>query len=1086
MIVKRLIGVGLLVAAITATTASAGAAVPVAPAWDITSVAAPTNFKPGDKKGDYFYEVITSNIGGAPTDGSTLTITDTLPAGLTVKSIDLFLPETSGEGSYPSACTKEVSGEVTTVTCTITEAIVGADEPATVGPSEHLTLLIHVTTPITLLGSLKNFAEVSGGGAPAAASESENEATEELAAAGLSLWRARVTDGEGHPVLGAGSHPFQIITSFAVNTNPAPAGSAALFLPAQGDVKNIEVALPPGLVGNPTVATRCTPQQFTTVHQVSKGGGNIFINDCPDSSAIGTVSLRQIEGHVGEVGLGGGPIYNLEPPKGMPAQFGFQAAGAPFYIDVNVRSGSDYGVTATLQNTSEAKRVSAASVTIWGVPAEDSHDGMRGECAEAGGSCDAELEPRPFLRMPTSCGSPLPLFMSFDIWTDPGSFISQESVQPAVTECELPDFSPEIEVQPTTTVADSPTGLHLDVHLPQVAHEEDPEGLGEADLRDITVALPPGLLVNPASADGLASCSPAQIGFLGFEGASPRFTPDPPQCPDGSKIGTVEVETPLVDHPLPGAVYLAKQEDNPFGSLIAIYVTVADPQSGVVVKLPSKVTPDPSTGRLTATVTNSPQTPFEDFKLDFFSGPRASLRTPASCGIYSTTADLVPWTAPAGAAASRSDSFEVASGPGGGCPSGALAPHLSAGLGDPTAGSFSPFTMRISRDDATGEFQAVTATPPPGLLAKLKGVPYCPENAIAQATSRTAPGQGTAEAGAPSCPAASRVGSTTAGAGAGPNPFRVSGNVYLAGPYRGAPISLVAVVPALAGPFDLGVVTDRVALRVDSETAQVKAESDPFPTILSGIPLDVREIEIALDRTNFTVAPTNCEPMAVSVQVSSPSGATAMASDRFQVGGCQSLRFAPALKLKLKGGTKRNSNPALKAELRAKPGEANIGRTSVAMPHAVFLDQEHIGTICTRVQFAADACPKRSVYGKARAITPLLAKPLEGPVYLRSSNHQLPDLVAALEGQIDVDLVGRIDSHKGGIRTTFDTVPDAPVSKFVLEMAGGKKSLLVYSINICHGKHRATVKMSGQNGKRHDFRPLLQADCRKGKGKKRR
>ncbi len=1071
-----------------ALTATAPAAVPLAPAWTLSSLAAPTNFKPNDKKGIYFYEVVLENSGGAPTDGSPITLTDTLPTGLAVKSVELILPSTEdSEGNFaPSACKTQKSGQQSTVTCTVTEAIPGAKEPAIVVPSEHLAAVIRVTPGAA--GPLLNHAQVQGGGPPTAAAESENDASAQLAPAGFTEWRAAVTDGEGQPVSGAASHPFALTTSFAVNTMPAPAGSLALFLPARGNVKDIEVALPPGLLANPTSAPRCTPHQFTTVHGVVKGLSNHAINECPEDSAIGVISLRQVEGHMGKIGLGGGPIYNLVPPKGMPAQFGFQADGAPIYIDAKLRSGSDYGASAMLRNTSEAKRISAATVTIWGVPAEASHDGLRGSCAELGGLCPAEEEPRPFLRLPSSCEVALAITMSFNTWTEPGIMLSRQASQEAPSGCALPDFSPSLEAQPTTNVADSPSGLHVDLHLPQVENEEDPEGVAEADLRDATVTLPEGLLVNPASADGLASCSTTQIGFEGIKEGQLRFSPEPPACPDASKVGTVDVDTPLIDHPLPGAVYLAKQSDNPFNSLIAIYITVGDPQSGIVVKLPAKVSPDLATGQLTTTATDNPQTPFEDFKLDFFAGDRAPLRTPSACGpAYTTTTDLKPYSFPeSGPDRTPSDSFAISAGPAGPCPSGVLAAKLSAGLVNPSAATFSPFTLRLSREDASGEFTALNAATPPGLAAKLAGIPYCPEAAIAQASARSEPGQGALQAAQPSCPPASAVGSTQAGAGAGPSPFFAPGTAYLAGPYEGAPLSLVATIPALAGPFDLGVVVNRIALHLDPETAQVSAISDPFPTTLAGIPLDVREIRVNLSRPDFTLAPTNCEPRSIDATVFGRAGASLGLSERFQVGGCEKLPFKPKLSLRLSGGTSRGDHPALRAVVNyPKAPYANIASTSVALPHSEFLAQEHIRTICTRVQFAAHACPKGSIYGTATATTPLLDEPLKGPVYLRSSSHALPDMVVALHGQVDIELVGRIDSHKGGIRTSFETVPDAPVSKFVLDLPAGAKGLLVNSRDVCAHPARASAQMNGQNGKTYDTRPLLKAPCRAKKPKRR-
>ncbi|HYG96769.1 MAG TPA: hypothetical protein VD741_06630, partial [Solirubrobacterales bacterium] len=317
----------------------------------------------------------------------------------------------------------------------------------------------------------------------------------------------------------------------------------------------------------------------------------------------------------------------------------------------------------------------------------------------------------------------------------------------------------------------------------------------------------------------------------------------------------------------------------------------------------------------------------------------------------------------------------------------------------------------------------------------------------------------------------------TVGAGAGATPFHLSGPVWLTGPYKGAPLGLAVAIRAVAGPYDLGTVVVRQALHVDPTTAAVTAVSDPLPSILEGIPLRIRTVDVTIDRPGFTVNPTSCAERRIAGALSSTAGATHQAGVRFQVGDCASLGFGPKLSLRLKGGTKRAAHPRLQAVLRQPAGQANIDRVSVALPRSVFLEQAHIRTVCTRVQYAAGNCPAGSVYGYARAFSPLLDEPLQGPVYLRSSDNKLPDLVASLDGQIHIDLVGRIDSVRGGIRTTFERVPDAPVSRFVLQMKGGKKSLLVNSTNLCRGKHRAAVKMTGQNGKRRSSAPGLRTDC---------
>jgi hypothetical protein len=793
------------------------------------------------------------------------------------------------------------------------------------------------------------------------------------------------------------------------------------------------------------------------------------------------VGVRQLEGIPDVAGNSVAALYNLVPPKGMPAQFGFRILEAPFYINTKVRSDSDYGIVAYLENVTEAQRATVSRVTIWGTPWDKSHDTMRGFCLEAReGSCPADGgKARPFLRLPSSCESPLLTGMSFETWAKPSASASAEFEEPAPTDCDKPPFTPAIEAKATTNVADAPSGLHFDLHLPQ-KENEDPEGVGEADLRDARVTLPPGLLVNPSSATGREACSPSEIGYQGeFEG-HPSFDTEPANCPDASKVGTVEIDAPAVDHPLPGAVYLARQAENPFHSLIVIYIAVDDPQSGVVVKLAGKVTLDPTTGQLSTVVPGSPQVPFEDFKLDFFEGARAPLRTPAVCGTHTTTTAMTPWSAPAfGPDATPTDSFQTTVSPSGGsCPTSAAAlpnnPRFEAGSQSPIAGAYAPFVLNLARADGSQELKGLNLTLPPGMAAKFAGVAECSDTAIVSAESKT----GKQEQASASCPSTSHLGTVTVGAGAGPAPIYVKGDAWLAGPYKTAPLSLAIITPAVAGPFDLGTVVVRAPLYIDPETAQGTVKST-FPTILQGIPLDVRSIAVSIDRKDFTLNPTSCEAKAVTGEAISTQGQSVPLNNRFQVGGCQNLGFKPKLSLKLKGGTKRGAHPSLKATLTYPKGGAysNIAYAQVALPHSEFLDQGHIGTVCTRVQFQAKQCPAKSVYGYAKAITPLFDQPLQGPVYLRSSNNQLPDLVADLNGQVNVVLDGKNDSIHGGIRNTFQAVPDAPVSKFTLTLKGAKKGLLQNSTDICVGTHKANARFVAHNGKVVVLRPELQAQC---------
>jgi len=513
-------------------------------------------------------------------------------------------------------------------------------------------------------------------------------------------------------------------------------------------------------------------------------------------------------------------------------------------------------------------------------------------------------------------------------------------------------------------------------------------------------------------------------------------------------------------------------------------VVIDDPADGIEVKLSGRTEADPNTGRLTTSFREAPELPFSSFKIDLFGGPRAFLRTPSTCGTFTTTSVQVPWsgTEPVDTA----DSFKVDQGANGKpcatdesqMPSN---PSFEAGTQTPIAGSFSPFLGRLQRQDGTQLLKGLNITLPPGLTGKLAGIETCSEAAIAAAGAKT----GFQELAGPSCPAGSQVGEVKVGAGAGPNPYYTTGKIYLAGPYQGAPISGVVITPAVAGPFDLGTVVIRAPGQIDPATAVLSLKSGEFPHILEGIPLELRDAQLALNRPEFILNPTNCNEKAIAAEAISVLNQITPLSQRFQVGACKALDYEPKLAIRLMGGTGRGAHPKLRAILQAKFGEANTARASVALPRSEFLENAHIGTVCTRVQFAAENCPAKAIYGHARAITPLLDEPLEGPVYLRSSSHKLPDMVAALKGPntrpIKVELDGRIDSVNGGIRSTFDFVPDQPVSKFVLNMFGGAKGLIVNSRNLCQQTYKATAKFNGQNGKVHDFNPVMQNDCKKGK-----
>ena len=523
------------------------------------------------------------------------------------------------------------------------------------------------------------------------------------------------------------------------------------------------------------------------------------------------------------------------------------------------------------------------------------------------------------------------------------------------------------------------------------------------------------------------------------------------------------------------------------------------PRYGIDVRLIGNVSAHPVTGQLTTTISNTPQSQVEDFVVKLDGGPRAAVSSPPTCGPNKGSAVMTPWSG--NASATPGDSFSMTSAPGGGACAKTLAgrpfaPGFGAAPESAKAGAFSPLTVRITRPDGQQELKGTDVVLPPGMTGKLAGIPYCPEAALATASGRA----GAAEKAASSCPAESQVGIAIVEAGTGPAPYKIQGSkVYLAGPYKGAPLSLAVITPALAGPFDLGTVVVRVALFVDPETAQIRAASDPLPHVFGGTLLNVRSVDLKMDRPNFTLNPTSCGPLATTGALlggggdpANPAAFSAFGvSAPFQTTDCGALKFRPKLYTKLLGGrkvTKRSKFPAFRAVMVAREGDANIGRAALTMPRSLFLEQGHIGTICTRVQLAAANCPKRSVYGNAWAKSPLLAEPLKGRVYLVSSDNELPDLLADLHGQVNIRLRGVISSNKGRIKTVFPSVPDVPVSKFVLRMKGGKKGLLVNSRDLCIKPSKAVLKLRAQNGKRLKVKrqPLRVPGCRKAQKKSKR
>jgi hypothetical protein len=877
----------------------------------------------------------------------------------------------------------------------------------------------------------------------------------------------------------AAGHPNFGITDFTLNTFPAASGIGGF---PEGFVKEIVVDTPEGLSVNPEATpTKCTVAQLSANPP-----------ECPPTSLVGINYLTVAAGAPNpgtgkcEKEISPGvivplpacpqarvalPVYNLEPFEGVPSMVGFptSAPGEPTLI-IGSLSPIDQHVTFTISD------IHAPGAT---------HPPIIGSRLVFFG--DTAGNPNPttngtYLTMPSNCGPGQTSILhvaSHEGASDEESFTTAVGA----SGCELVPFKPTIDVTTQGGEVDSPLPTTVDVGIPF----NPAEPIANSYLKTAKVVLPEGMGINPSSAVGLGTCTDSQFA---------KGTNDPITCPDNSKIGTVEVQTPsLPPNSLGGTVYVgAPLKNGPgaasSGEQFRIFIHATSTRYGVNVRLVGKLFPDATTGRLTAVVEDNPQATFSNFRLHLNGGSRGTLTSPNTC-TNKTETNMTPWSGNPDQN-TPSDELTLTSLPGGGkCPSTLaerpFAPGYAAKSDSTTAGAYSPFRVNIARKDGQQELKVVNVTLPKGLTGKLAGIPYCPDASIAAATGRS----GKAEQASPSCPSASQIGTTSTKAGSGGAPLQIDGKAYLAGPYKGAPLSMVVITPGVAGPYDVGTVVVRVALNVNPETAQINAVSDPIPHVFGGVKLDVRSIDVNVDRSQFMLNPTNCAAQATSGVINggggNPTNPAAFSSygvsAPYQATDCNKLGFRPKLHTRLYGPTKRAKNPRIRAILEARANDANISRTALTLPHSLFLDQSHIRTVCTRVQLKAKACPKASVYGQAEAKTPLLDGKLKGPVYLVSSDNPLPDLVADLRGQVNIQLHGIISSKRGGIKTVFTPVPDVPVKKFILNMRGGKKSLLVNSRNLCKDKQSSYLNMKAQNGKKLKKKklPLKVSGCSKKK-----
>jgi hypothetical protein len=879
----------------------------------------------------------------------------------------------------------------------------------------------------------------------------------------------------------AAGHPPVGFTQFIVAHK-----TTGLLQEPTGELAMVRVDLPVGLSVNPGALPQCPLAEFKTNPALCAG------------SEVGESKVTAAPFGV-PVEAPPSTVYDLKPEFGEPALFGLELAGNDVYLKADVAWDGDFHEGFTIEVPPTVKLEPLIKGLI-----------LKNRLVFNGRSGDGT-----FITTPSTCLGPASaaqfehvystwlLASSVEEEANPGYEFPADAEPPfeskippgtSPKECEGIPFKPSVAVDPNTAETDSPSGPAVEVDLP---HQTKSKGVSQetSHLRTAKVTLPAGMGLNPSAANGLEACSDAQFG---------KGTRNPVTCPAASKIGTVSIETsPLPEGPIGGNVYLGQQlsRDPASGQEYRIFVDVESARYGLSVRLVGNVSADPQTGQLTTTFAENPQVPFNSFTLDFNDGPRAPLTSPPICGPNATTSRMTPWSTALGSVpageeggpsdeppAEPGDKFTLTKAPGGGACAKTLgarpfAPAFGAHTANPQGGAYSPFEVDLTRSGGNQELKGVNVDLPPGLTAKLAGVRYCPEETLAAAAANS----GTAEAVSASCPSSSLIGSASVTAGSGSEPFHIGGKAFLAGPYHGAPISLAVITPATAGPFDLGTVVVRVALFVDPATAQVHAVSDTIPHVFGGALLDLRSVAVTLDRKQFSLNPTNCAPMAVGGTLrgggANPLDPAAFSSfpvsTPFQVQGCDGLGFKPKLFIRTFGGTRRGKSPKLRATLVARAGDANIGRSAVTLPRPFFLRQSSLAKICTRVQFAAHECPAKSIYGYATAETPLLDAPLKGPVYLRSSDNTLPDLVVSLRGQVGVDLDGRIDQVHGRMRTTFDVVPDVPVSKFSLTVRGGKKGLLENSTNLCARKYRVIAKFTGQNGKKANQKPKLRTPCKK-------
>jgi hypothetical protein len=1086
----------------------AGAEGPQGAWWHVSSSARPSVLRAG---GSGVVTLEAYNVGDAAVSGlsSPVVITDRLPAGFTASSVEgwsgyNFIKE-DHDGGVNCHLVVEGSEPVREVSCQweeekplqpfeVIEVAVGVEVAAgAVSASNETTVsggLVNVCEQVAGGGGFKTpacdgrpegsgaseagdgeYAAREAGAVPQATVQSSLAVGAGETPFGVSEYALSAETDEGTVDSQAGSHPFQLTTALSLNE-----GVEAITPPALP--KNIHVVLPAGLIGNATVMPKCTGAEFATFT-----GENA--NLCPADTAVGVASVAATF-YIGtkatpEVGIFPVPVFNLEPREGEPARFGFELEQIPVTVDTRVRTGSDYAVEAVVSDTTTSGVLQSSVLSLWGAPGDQRHDSVRGwQCIAAhhydeGPLCGSTegRAPAAFLSLPTSCvGEPQTSVLA-ESWpavaggtgVTSGSPLIQRPL-PVLDGCDRIPFTPSLSVAPDRTEPGSPEGYSVDVHVPQEA-SGSAEGVTESAVRSTVVTLPEGVSVNPSSAGGLEACSEGQVGYLGSSNANGemQFSAGEAACPVGSKIATARLKIPVLANPLEGGLYLAAQDANPFGSLIAVYLIAKDPASGVLVKLAGDVSLNQATGRITTSFVDTPQAPVEDIELHTLGGERSALSTPSHCGTATTTGLFTPWS---GNAAVEADSSFVVTGAS--CPAVLpFAPRMVAGTSEPVAGGFAPVSTVISREDGEQAFGSVQVKMPQGLSGVLTGVALCGET----------------EANTGSCTTASKIGESSVNVGVGSQPYTINGGqVYLTGPYDGAPFGLSIVTQAIAGPFNLGPVVVRARLEVNPVTAQItvttNASGTPggIPRIIQGIPAQIKRLSVSINRKGFTFNPTNCTPASITGSATGLEGATSALSSRFQATSCASLRFAPKLTASVSGHGSKRDGVSFTTKLTYPTGslgkQANVKAVKVDLPLQLPTQDSTLKKACLAAVFDANPanCPKDSIVGHATVTTPQLPVPLTGPAYFVSHGGEaFPSLTMVLKGYgITIELVGSTYIHKGVTSTTFKTTPDVPFNTFELTLGQGPYAALTaylphkHGYNLCGLHLKMPTALLAQNG----------------------